>query len=700
MNIPGYQLGREISSGEYCSVYNALEIETSKTVTVKFFHPQLSKNPEFCLHLKRTSQRLLNKSIGNIIPVKVAETSPEGCYLVTGYFPCTKCNQPLSTEFTVEEILNFGLQIADSLTRLHAMGMVHGAVSTFNLIFPDSSQVILGLMSFQRTLKQGTSVPAIPLSIDEASYIAPEFSAGKALDARSDFYSLGVVLYELLFKTRPFIADSLQKLLFKKVKMVFPEPDLDLKNLDPLFNKLLAPNPAKRIYNVKDYVKVVEQCGYKINNANSYLKSPSPAVAQKSKVEKPAAKTNNKKLIFYFSAGFLILVILSFFIIDNQSTDKKTASTDQPLAGAIETLDTQKTEVIEAISQADNIAVEPPAEKKNLANELYLKSQQQILQKDFSGALKSINNALKEQHDHSEALKLKKEIELEIKVRTNLIRAEKLIQQGKLILPKNDNAFEIYKNLESQLPVGDNRAREGLENIAGQYYLQANELVLKKQYANAKKVISAGLTVIPEYKKLKQLDLYIRQEQAKQLAAEQEQKQQAALNRQKAAQEKLWQQLAQEKLQKKLIEESKQAALEREKVLEIQRQKEREEELLLQQKQQKIESLFNSARALLEPNQLSVQSLSNSLKIHQELKKLSGNDFTVDKLFRQIVDSYGVLATKQKNIPDLTAALQTVDQGLKLDENNLNLLRLKSEIDQLVSQAEEKQNEVPFVGTF
>ncbi len=692
MNIPGYQLGREISSNEFCSVYNALEIETSKTVTVKFFQPQLSKNPEFCQHLKITSQLLLNKSIGNIIPVKVAESNPEGCYLVTGYFPCTKCNQPLPTEFTVEEILNFGLQIADSLTRLHAMGLVHGAVSTFNLIFPSSSQVTLGLMSFQRTIKQGALLDAIPLSIDEASYIAPEFSAGKGLDARSDFYSLGVVLFELLFKSKPFIADSLQKLLFKKVKMIFADPNLNLKKLDALFDKLLAPNPNQRISNVNEYIKVVEQCGYKINNANTYIESPSSAAPQKSEPEKPDSKSNNKNITIYLVAGLLMVAMLSIFMFGKQSTDEDIASTGQPLTSTIKKPGIQNTKVIKVLSQPELIATVAPVENNNIENELYLKSQQKFLQKDYNGALISINNALKQQPGHIEALKLKKDIELEIKVRTYLARAEKLIQQGKLTQPENDNAFETYKQLIPLLPVGDNRGREGLEKIASQYYWQANDLVLQKQYANAKQLISTGLTVVPDFNQLKQLDLYIRQEQSKQLAAEQNQKLQADREAQKTAQQTLQQQ--------PVAEENKLAALEREKALEMQQQKESEEEVRLQQKQLRIENLLNSARALLEPNQLSVQSLRNSLEIYQQLTRLTEDDSRLDNLFTQIVDSYGVLATNQKHIPELTAALHTIDLGLALDGNNLKLLNLKSEIEQLVSEAEEKQNEVPFVGTF
>ena len=137
MNIPGYQLGREIAIGEHCSVYNALDIESSKTVTIKFFQQELSSDPEFCQYVKKVSALLLNKTIGNIIPIKQAVSNPEGCYLITDYFPCSQNQQPLQTEFTIEEVLNFGQQLANSLSQLHRIGLVHGGVSTANLLFPN-----------------------------------------------------------------------------------------------------------------------------------------------------------------------------------------------------------------------------------------------------------------------------------------------------------------------------------------------------------------------------------------------------------------------------------------------------------------------------------------------------------------------------------------------------------------------------------
>ncbi len=690
MNIPGYQIGREISTGEYCSVYNAIDIQSSKTVTIKFFHPQLSTNPDFCQYLKKISEALSNKTIGIIVPVKAIHSSPDGCYIITDYFPCGNNNQPLKTEFTVDEILNFGLQMAESLNKLHALGLIHGAVSTSNLIFPNLSQVTLGMMSFQRTLQLDASVSPLPITMDEAIYIAPEFNSKHGLDTKSDFYSLGIVLYELLFKKQPFVANDFQELLSKKQTLEFADPDIDLLKLQLLFAKLLAPNPSNRIHTAEDYIKVVQQCGYDLATISGKTDVSSKPEQLHSEPEESTDTEGGNKNIIYISvaAGFLILVVVSFFIFGTSTEKKKKPVTNNSISSTVEQPESRI-----HIPQPDEIISDSKSKNSNIAQELYLNGKKQLELNNYGAALMSINNALKEQPDHAEALKIKKEIELEFEVRAYLSRAEKLIQEGKLTQPEDNNAFKTYSKLATILPAGDNRALQGLQNIANRYYAVADEQVLNKNYEEARQTISKGLMVLPDHTELKQLDLYVRLEETKKLTQIEQKQQEIELNKQKeAAQQALIKQQAEEK--------NKLAAIEREKALQLKQQQELEKDRQIQQKRLKIDDLLHQAQTYLEPNQLSLQSLDKSLITHQKLTALAPDEPKVNNLFTQIINSYRVLANRQKNIPNYAEALKTINQGLALDKNNANLTKLKNEINQLVSKSEQEQNEVPFIGTF
>lgn len=685
MNIPGYQLGREISVGEYCSVYNALELETSKTVTVRFYQHELSSNPQFCQHLKNTTQLLLNKPIGNIISIKKAGWEIDNCYLITDYFPCAKDYQPLQTIFTIDEVLNFGLQLANSLSKLHALGIVHGGVSTSNLVFHNLNQLTLGVISFPRTLQPVSSLPELSVSLDAACYMAPEFSSG--LETRSDFYSIGVVLYELLFRKKPFNTDNAEQLKLQKESMQYEIPDEFDRKLYPLFAKLLAANPDKRIKNSSEYSRVIEQCGFKISNTSSYSIDLSESTVPDTQPGSTSLSSQSKK-IFIFStiAGLLMIGIIYLVISSSEPEYKKEVNA----SSSPTTIETTK-DKIKTDSKSVLPGTKTSTENEKNATRLYRKSLQQIAANNYGAALMTINDALKESPGHSAALQVKQQIELEFEVRASLIRAEKLIKAGKLTRPENDNAYDAYLKILPLIKADDSRVHEGLQKIASKYFRMANRLIEKNDFAGARQYIDSGLTVLPDFEQLKQLDQFIN-EQQRQLLAQQQLKEQQ-IQRQKIAQEQL-------KRQQQLNEQNRLAALERERVVKKQRRIELEKQIEQQNKRNKINELLASAEKLLLPDQLSIQSLQNSLEIHSQLSTIADQDSRVSSLLRQIVDGYGNLALRQKEIPDLAEALSTANQGLGLDRNNSRLRILKNEIQSLIEEEQKKANEVPFIGTF
>ena len=672
MNISGYQLGREVEVGEFCSVYSALELESSKTVSIRVFQQQLTSNPDFCQHLKKVSRQILNKNIGNIIPLKQVVIDSTQCYIITDYFPCSQNQQPLLTEFTIDEVLNFGLQIANSLSQIHTLGLVHGGVSRSNLIFPNFSEVTLGSSSFQRTFKKKTAAFSLPVSLNEAAYIAPEFSKG--LNPSSDFYSLGIVLFELLFKIKPFVADTLQQLQLNKESMLFEVPNKSAERLIPLFQQLFDINPQQRISNVTDYIKVTEQCGYAITRAEaSNEKILTPTITETTN----ELKTSNNKFIIAAGIMGLLLIAIAFYSFTGNPPEKNTITYIAPTKKII------KEKKAVRIIQPDN---------KNIANTLYLESQQQIADNNYGTALMSINNALKEQADHSAALKLKKQIELEFEIRAYLSRAEKLIAQRKLTRPEKDNALLTYKQLAVILPAGDDRARKGLQKITDRYYQLANNLVLKNEFVPAKQYIASGLTIIPDYPSLIQLDLYITQQENKLLAQQEKLKAQRIDNKKKQAEL-----LQQKKFTK---EKARIAAVEKENQLRIKQQNERERLLQIQKAQQQADNKISSANNLLNENNLSQQSILEALKIHEQLINLNTQDSKTVELFNQIISSYGTLANQQIEAENLAEALITINQGLALDRKNSQLLKIKNKLTNLITEVEKKKNQVPVIGTF
>ncbi len=668
MNIQGYQPGRKVAVEECCTIFNALEIESSKTVTIKFFQQELSENLEFSQHFQKISELLLNKKVGKIIVLKKAICKADSCYLITEYFPYSQNKKPLQTAFTVYEVLNFGHQLAYSLSQLHDIGLVHGAVSTANLKFPNFSQVSLGLASFTRTFKNNPLISNSDISLNELAFIAPEFSTG--LDARSDFYSLGVVLYELLFKAKPFIAENSEQLQNIKQNMQFSLPHDSAQKLAPLFNRLLTSNPEQRISSVDEFIRVAEQCGYTFNDTDTSENTTTQSTVFPAR-SRPVE--NQTKTIFFYSAfaGILMVAILTFFIFDEPEVEVIKSSISEPSLIAIAPVEKVRLRTV-SFNTPDS---------KSVAHSLFLKGQQQIDQNNFGAALMSINNALKEQPDHADAQQLKKQIELEFEIRTYLSKAEKQISQRRLTRPVNENAYSTYKKLATLLPAGDNRAIEGYQKIVTRYYQLANALILKKQFEAAQNYISAGLSINPDDLQLIQLNRYNQLKLADQNKFQTEQG-----NLQQAA-------LLEHQRQQKIVEKSRLAALEKAKVRKLQQQQEQLKVDNLRIERNKNDQLINDARNLLRKNQPSLQSLNHALGIHHQLTNSTLQDVRIDDLLKQIIRSFVELAQKQQSISDFEEALDTIKRGLALDEDNNRLLQIKQDINVSIAAKEEKKNQ-------
>ncbi len=699
MNIEGYQLGREIAVGEYCSIYNALEIDSSKTVTIKYLHSVLSTSEEFCDQFKAATEKLVNRPIGQMVLLKKAVWNEQGCFLITDYFPGGNTQTPLETGFTIGEVLNFGLQISASLTRLHQLGLVHGDISLSNIIFPNLSEVIFGLPAFQRTLETEITTSALQVPLQEAGYLAPEYEVG--LQKESDFFSLGVVMFELMFKRKPFTADDHAGLQRQKIERQWQIPKAAYEKLAPLFEQLLNPSPRQRIASVEEYISAVEACSFKLDREairkaldNPGQPEPEPAETGKAAITKPAVKTwvLAAVLLLFISAGL-------FYLFTSEDADQPTS----PVAEAAPATPRVGAEEQAAAADQAPVARSPEKDPRTTAQALLQLGQKQFREKKYGAALMTVNKALEEDSGLKPAQQLKRQIEREFETRAALGRAQKQIAEGRILSPPGDNAVQTYRQLAAALPANDLRARNALRKLSDRYYRAADPLVLKQEFPAARRQIETGLLIDPDNDRLQKLALYLRQQET--LAVER-QKQKIQAEKQAEARKK--QQLAERERQAREAQKQQLAEQEKQRRLALQKQQQQRQQALQRQREQQqqqarqkqmVEDRLARARLLLAPQQLSLQSLSQALAVHGELTDQQIADQRIVILYQQILDGYGRLARQQQAQQQLKAALETVRRGLAIERSNPELQNIESEITAEIARAEQRKS-VPIIGTF
>ena len=242
--IPGQKLGRyEIAalqgSGGMAQVFKAWDPNTQRFVAIKVLHPYLVDDTSFLERFDREGRLIASLSHPNIVSIYdfdhvASETEPLH-YMVMPFISGPSLKERLEDLNTrgelmaLSDIVRLVEQIAAALDYAHDRDMVHRDIKPGNILFDESGNALLtdfGLarMTFGERLTQSGVTSGTP------AYMSPEQGVGEPGDRRSDLYSLGIILHELLTGALPFTADSSLGLLMKHINE--PLPSLRERNPD------------------------------------------------------------------------------------------------------------------------------------------------------------------------------------------------------------------------------------------------------------------------------------------------------------------------------------------------------------------------------------------------------------------------------------------------------------------------------------
>lgn len=241
-----------LGAGGMARVVLAHDSVLDREVAIKVLREQYAEDPQFVERFRREAQSAAALAHPNIVSIYDLGRSSNGAYYIAmEHVPGGTLKQRLEREgrLSVVEAAAIGGQIADALDAAHRYGVVHRDIKPQNVLLTGKGEARVADFGIARAASvvagSGTS-----LVLGTASYMSPEQAAGESLGPRSDLYSLGVVLYELLTGRLPFEAETPVALAFKQVyeEPVPPaevEPSVS-EGMNALVMKLLAKNPADR----------------------------------------------------------------------------------------------------------------------------------------------------------------------------------------------------------------------------------------------------------------------------------------------------------------------------------------------------------------------------------------------------------------------------------------------------------------------
>ena len=262
MPIPGYRILRELGRGGMATVYLAEQESLGRVVALKRLQVQGAADAELAqrfLHEARTVAQLAHP---HIVAIYDFGAVPSGPYLAMEYLGAGDLKQRIETgPLRPALALKVVAEVARALDHAHRRGIVHRDVKPENILFRDDGSAVLSDFGIARTTSRATRLTGIGLAIGTPRYMSPEQARGRAdLDGRSDLYSLGVVLFEVLTGQEPYRAESDLDVVVQHVQAPLPRLPEPLRRYQPLIDGLMAKAPADRLPNAGALLREIEAC--------------------------------------------------------------------------------------------------------------------------------------------------------------------------------------------------------------------------------------------------------------------------------------------------------------------------------------------------------------------------------------------------------------------------------------------------------
>ena len=248
------------------TVFRAHDRVLERTVAVKILHQRYNDEDEYVERFRREARMAAGLSHHNIVTV-IDRGEHEGRqFIVFEYVDGDNLKEVVNREgpLPVDRALTLGIQIATALAFAHASGLVHRDVKPQNVLLNGDGTAKVTDFGIARSLDVGKGVTQTGTVLGTSDYIAPEQAQGQPVGERTDVYSLGVVLYELLTGELPFKGDNFVAIAMKHINEAAPRvserrPDVP-QRLDDAIAIALAKEPDARFARMDDFRRELQAC--------------------------------------------------------------------------------------------------------------------------------------------------------------------------------------------------------------------------------------------------------------------------------------------------------------------------------------------------------------------------------------------------------------------------------------------------------
>jgi serine/threonine protein kinase len=304
--ISRYKILEKLGEGGMGVVYKAEDTELRRPAALKFLSPGALANGEEEARFIHEAQSSASLDHPNICTVYEIGQAGEHTFIAMAYVEGENLRDRLDSgrPFKVTEAVDIAIQVAEGLQEAHSKGIIHRDVKSSNIMVTESGRA--KIMDFGLAKSPRLTAPEESTTLGTVAYMSPEQTRGEDVDGRSDIWSLGVVLYEMVAGERPFKGDYEQAVVYSILNQE-PEPVTAMRSripveLEQIINKALEKNPNRRYRDAHELVT-------DLRRLKQYLegKASSPGI--------PLSRHSTRSSVMKFVLGsFVVIAFLSLFL--------------------------------------------------------------------------------------------------------------------------------------------------------------------------------------------------------------------------------------------------------------------------------------------------------------------------------------------------------------------------------------------------
>lgn len=350
-----YEVIEKVGIGGMAIVYKAKDIYLKRIVAVKVLKEQYLEDKEFIKKFVIEAQSVANLNNQNIVKIyDVGQHIEDGKtfnYIVMEYIKGKTLNELIKDNGRLNSnaVVAISKQIANALDCAHKHHIIHRDIKPHNIIIDENLNVKVTDFGIARIATSST-ITYTSSVLGTVHYISPEQAKGKFIDEKSDIYSLGVVMYEMVTGRVPFDTDNAVGIAMQHINEPLVEPIRLVPNLEPWLNsiivKCMEKNPENRFESAESLIKALEdknvgsnqRATFNDNTDRAFYRESVYKADKQNDFNKPIIKNNNKnreqlkkkKGIFDYSITYVVLALLivaSVFFIYRLAVSNKATNT-------------------------------------------------------------------------------------------------------------------------------------------------------------------------------------------------------------------------------------------------------------------------------------------------------------------------------------------------------------------------------------